>query len=92
MPPAIAVPPDLQIATTGPQEGVSVNPNGSAAGTTTQPAAPPVPMPVSQRPREAVARLITAEDLKGWKSGSLADYLKQQGLASSDKATGGNGD
>jgi hypothetical protein len=49
-------------------------------------------MPVSARPKEAPAKLVTADDLKGWKSGSLADYLKQQGLADSAEAApaGGN--
>jgi hypothetical protein len=44
---------------------------------------PPLPMPVAARPKAPPQRLVTEADLKGWKTGSLADYLRQRGLLSS---------
>ena len=45
----------------------------------------PIPMPASARPKPQVvppadSAPVTEADLKGWKSGSLEDYLRQQNL------------
>jgi hypothetical protein len=46
------------------------------------PVAAPVPMPASARPTPPPQRVVTEADLKDWKSGSLEDFLRQQGLLS----------
>jgi hypothetical protein len=46
------------------------------------PASAPVPMPASARPAPPPQRVVTEADLKDWKSGSLEDFLRQQGLLS----------
>jgi hypothetical protein len=51
---------------------------------------PPVPMPAVERPKAPPTRIVTAEELKGWKSGSLADYLRQQKFADSDNSAPDN--
>jgi hypothetical protein len=51
------------------------------------PLTPPKPMPVSARPKAEPARTVTEADLKDWKSGTLENYLKQQGLLSGSDAT-----
>jgi len=46
----------------------------------------PVPLPAKARPKPVVAPTVTEDDFKGWKSGSLEDYLKQRGLLSGEPA------
>ena len=87
-PAAVVTPSEVHVATTGTM--VVASPGATAPTVAQPPAAPPVPMPVWARPKEAPAKLITADDLKGWKSGSLADYLKQQGLADIGGPSSGN--
>jgi hypothetical protein len=43
-------------------------------------------MPPAERPAAPPPRVVTAEELKDWKSGSLADYLRQQKFADSDNS------
>jgi hypothetical protein len=54
---------------------------GLTDGLIAPPAVPPVPMPAADRPQPQPARVVTADELAGWKSGSLADYLRQQHFA-----------
>jgi hypothetical protein len=54
---------------------------GLTDGLDAPPAPPPVPMPAADRPKPPPARVVTADELDGWKSGSLADYLRQQKFA-----------
>jgi hypothetical protein len=42
-------------------------------------------LPAKARPKPVVPT-ITEDDFKGWKSGSLEDYLKQRGLLSGEPA------
>jgi hypothetical protein len=62
--------------------------DGLTDGLVTQP--PPVPMPAAERPKAPPMRIVTAEELKDWKSGSLADYLRQQKFADSDSSAADN--
>lgn len=50
------------------------------------PAVVPVPLPAKARPKPVVAPTVTEDEFRGWKSGSLEDYLKQQGLLSAEPA------
>jgi hypothetical protein len=50
------------------------------------PAVGPVPLPAKARPKPVAAPIVTEDDFRGWKSGSLEDYLKQQGLLSGEPA------
>jgi hypothetical protein len=54
---------------------------GLTDGIAAQPAPPPVPMPAADRPKAPPVRVVTADELDGWKSGSLADYLRQRNFA-----------
>lgn len=46
------------------------------------PGDPPVPLPAVARPRPEPPRIVTESELDGWRSGTLEDYLRQQGLLS----------
>jgi hypothetical protein len=54
-------------------------------------AAPPVPMPASARPTGDAPATVTEADLKGWKSGSLEDYLREHGLLNGANAAAAAG-
>jgi hypothetical protein len=64
--------------------------DGLTDGLVTQPPPAPVPMPAAERPKAPPVRVVTAEELKDWKSGSLADYLRQQKFADSDSSAADN--
>ena len=76
--PAATVPvPAPSVATASPAEesqGASI------------PAAAPKPTAAAPKPRPQTTRPITEADLKGWKSGTLEDYLRQNGLLSTGSA------
>ncbi len=93
-PPAAPIVQPVGVApTAGAAQVASTDESGGVILSTDTPAAapPPVPMPVAARPKIASQRLVTEADLKGWKSGSLADYLRQRGLLSPADSGDGSG-
>lgn len=73
-----AVKGDSVAVATGEADGA-----GLTDGFDSPPARPPVPvpMPAADRPKPPPARVVTADELGGWKSGSLADFLRQRNFA-----------
>lgn len=65
---------------------------GSTAGSGNDALVAPIPIAASERPTAPTvvppgpSAEVTGADLKDWKSGSLADYLKQRGLVESSQA------
>ena len=93
-PPAAPIVQPVGVApTAGAAQLASTDESGGVILSTDTPAAapPPVPMPVAARPKIASQRLVTEADLKGWRSGSLADYLRQRGLLSPADSGDGSG-
>jgi hypothetical protein len=75
-----------------PRNGEALTSEAAGGGLTDGLVAPPPPVPMSaaERPKAPPLRVVTAEELKGWKSGSLADYLRQQNIADSGNSAPNN--
>jgi len=82
----IAAPAVADAATALPVPAAEARPPEAMAAV---PPPAPVPLPVTARPKPAP--VVGEAELKGWKSGTLEDYLKQQGLLTDGGAAqGGN--
>jgi hypothetical protein len=78
------------VATTAPPAGAAApaGANGVASADPSAGAAPS-PKPAASRPKPLPAPSVTEADLKGWKSGTLEDYLRQNGLLTTNPPSSG---